>query len=245
VPATEQLRSLSEPTASIVGGISHSESNPYQPSPTGSSFLGRSEYIQNKVPINEIQAKSYSPGPAEAPSDADIQILQFQHAFDLPPRAIREGLIDIFIERCAPWMPIVESNWLIETDTNKPSILLLQAVFLAARRVSSAPAVVAYASPHDFYRRAKALFYSGYEKNPMTLVAVTCILHWYNPEGPEHVSLNTSGMWRHIGVGLAHQIGLHKEPSQSREASLRRRLWWTLYVSIEEEGFLCQLGDYG
>lgn len=193
--------------------------------------MARSRYFDDAVAINEEQARSYPEGDADGPTEDDIQLLRLQGAFDLPPRAIREGLINTFMERCSPWMPIIERSWLEESGTQKPSILLLQSIFVAASRVTSAPAVTAYASLHQFYRRAKALFWSGYERNPVTVVAAVCILHWYNPEGPEHVSTNTSGFWRYVGVGLAHQIGLHKEPTNKRDAALRRRLWWTLYVS--------------
>ncbi|CAF3467517.1 unnamed protein product [Fusarium graminearum] len=36
------------------------------------------------------------------------------------------------------------------------------------------------------------------------------------------------GFWMHIAVGLAHQLGLHKEPSQGPHRGLRRRIWWTI-----------------
>ncbi|KAI7971878.1 hypothetical protein EIK77_007477 [Talaromyces pinophilus] len=199
--------------------------------PTGSRHLRQAGYMQaDNSTAAEIQANGYSLMEGEGPSADDIGILRAQHVFDLPSSAVSDSLIETFMERCHPWMPVVERSWLVESDTNKPSILLLQAVFLAACRVSSAPTVIAYASPVEFYRRAKAIFYSGYEKDPLILIAVTCILQWYNPDGPEHVSINTSTMWRYIGVGLAHQIGLHKEPPPGEGASLRRRLWWSLYV---------------
>ena len=200
--------------------------------------MARSRYFDDTLIINEDQARSYPVGDADGPTEDDHQLLRLQGAFELPPRAVRDGLINTFMERCSPWMPIVERSWLEESGPQKPSILLLQAVFVAASRVTSAPAVAAYASTHQFYRRAKALFWSGYEKNPITVVAAVCILHWYNPEGPEHVSTNTSGFWRYVGVGLAHQIGLQKEPADGRDAALRRRLWWTLFVCMNKNQIL-------
>lgn len=205
--------------------------NPYLSAPI-MSFMARSRYFDDTLIINEDQARSYPIGDADGPTEDDHQLLRLQGAFELPPRAVRDGLINTFMERCSPWMPIVERSWLEESGSQKPSMLLLQAIFVAASRVTSAPAVTAYASTHQFYRRAKALFWSGYEKNPLTVVAAVCILHWYNPEGPEHVSTNTSGFWRYVGVGLAHQIGLQKEPMDRKDAALRRRLWWTLFVRI-------------
>ncbi|KAJ5950258.1 uncharacterized protein N7479_008671 [Penicillium vulpinum] len=223
-----QCRDASQDRAGT-GDIFTPDSNPYSSAST-LSFMARSRYFDDAVAINEEQARSYPEGDADGPTEDDIQLLRLQGAFDLPPRAIREGLINTFMERCSPWMPIIERSWLEESGSQKPSILLLQSIFVAASRVTSAPGVTAYASLHQFYRRAKALFWSGYERNPVTVVAAVCILHWYNPEGPEHVSTNTSGFWRYVGVGLAHQIGLHKEPTNNRDASLRRRLWWTLFA---------------
>lgn len=198
-------------------------------SPSSTSYLGRSAYIGGDVPIDEEQAKSYRAIHNEGLSEADLQCLQLQRAFDLPPRSIRDVLVETFMVRCYPWTPIVELDWLEERGGKAPSYLLLQAVFLAASRVSSAP--LAYASSEDFYRRAKMLFWLGHEKDTMTVIVATCILHWWNPDGPEHVSIDTSSFWVRIGVGLAYQIGLHKEPKHVRDATLRRRLWWTLFVS--------------
>jgi hypothetical protein len=190
--------------------------------------MERNDYFRDADAIHDVSLQIPT---AEVLTDDDAQLLRLQRAFDMPPRAVRDSLIDVFMKRCAPWMPIVERTWLQETADNRPSILLLQSVFLAASRVTSAPAVTAYASSHEFYRRAKALFWSGWEKNPLTVIAAVCILHWYNPECPEHVSTNTSGFWRYVGVGLAHQIGLQKEPRGQDGRALRRRLWWSLYVS--------------
>ncbi|KAL4783292.1 fungal-specific transcription factor domain-containing protein [Aspergillus varians] len=205
-----------------------SNRNPYMSITAPCGFMERNDYFRDTDPItNDEGALPIS--LAEGPSDDDVHLLRLQRAFDIPPRAVRESLIDVFMTRCAPWIPVVERAWLEDSDINKPSILLLQSVFVAASRVTSAPAVAAYASSHEFYRRAKALFYSGWEKNPLTVIAAVCILHWYNPECPEHVSTNTSGFWRYVGVGLAHQIGLHKEPPMEGKA-LRRRLWWSLFA---------------
>ncbi|KAL4862471.1 fungal-specific transcription factor domain-containing protein [Aspergillus spectabilis] len=205
-------------------------SNPYTSIIVTCGFMERDDYIRPTDSGTNDEGVVLPTPATEGPSENDLQILRLQRAFDIPPRAVRESLIDAFMRRCAPWMPIVERNWLQESDGNEPSILLLQSVFLAASRVTSATAVTAYASSHEFYRRAKALFYSGWEKNPLTVIAAVCILHWYNPECPEHVSTNTSGFWRYVGVGLAHQIGLHKEPPNAEGSALRRRIWWSLFA---------------
>lgn len=54
--------------------------------------------------------------------------------------------------------------------------------------------------------------------------------------GPERVSIHNSGYWLRVGVGLAQQIGLHREPDTSKHSKtncqLRRRTWWVLYVRV-------------
>ncbi|KAJ0416346.1 fungal-specific transcription factor domain-containing protein [Aspergillus carlsbadensis] len=207
--------------------ITKKSTNPYTSVTANCGFMERNDYFRD---ADSIQDVSLQIPTTEIMTDDDAQLLRLQRAFDMPPRAVRDSLIDVFMNRCAPWMPIVERSWLQDTENNKPSVLLLQSVFLAASRVTSAPAVTAYATSHEFYRRAKALFWSGWEKNPLTVIAAVCILHWYNPECPEHVSTNTSGFWRYVGVGLAHQIGLQKEPRGQDGSALRRRLWWSLYA---------------
>ncbi|KAL2847369.1 fungal-specific transcription factor domain-containing protein [Aspergillus pseudodeflectus] len=240
-PAREPAQEITPPTtwsdnpSETVGELSRwplpvstkESTNPYTSVTANCGFMERNDYFRDSDSIHNVSLQIPA---AELPTDDDAQLLRLQRAFNMPPRAVRESLIDTFMKRCAPWMPIVERSWLQDTVNNKPSILLLQSVFLAASRVTSAPAVTAYASSHEFYRRAKALFWTGWEKNPLTVIAAVCILHWYNPECPEHVSTNTSGFWRYVGVGLAHQIGLQKEPRSQDGRALRRRLWWSLYA---------------
>lgn len=116
----------------------------------------------------------------------------------------------------------------ILNGTSSP--LLAQALYVAATRVSSAPISPAEPSIKERYERAKILFWMGHESNPINSVKATLLMQWYNPEGPEHVSLDTSEFWMRTGVGLAYQIGLHKEPVQGPWYSMRRRIWWSLVV---------------
>jgi hypothetical protein len=162
--------------------------------------------------------------------DVDSQILQLRNAFELPPRSIRESLNDAFMGRCYPWTPIIERSWLEDNPGKPVSLLLVQAVFLAASRVLSSPSVTAYAPPREFYQRAKTLFWTGHEQDALMTIRAACILNWFNPHGPEQVSFDTSRFWNHIAVGLSHQINLHKEPPPGRTRAMRRRLWWSLVV---------------
>ena len=215
LPAEKSVRS-----GSLTG---HSKTGPDHDA-SNISYLGRGEYISNDVPID---------GEGDAPeqiakvlSDRDMQVLQIQQCFDLPPRALRESLIDSFWRYCWPWTPIVEQSWIQNRPHSECSPILLQGIMLAGSRVSSSP--LGNGSPEDFYKRGKTLFWMGAEKDPLINTVAACLFNWWNPEGPEHVSIDTSGYWLRMCVGLAYQIGLHREPHNKADAALRRRLWWSL-----------------
>jgi hypothetical protein len=196
--------------------------------------MGRAHYLSHDVLLDETKSGDYLTRRNAGQSETEVKTLQLYGSFDMPLRAARQSLIDIYMERCYPWTPILSIGDLDPARTQPPSLLLQQAVFLAASRVSAAPGVTAYASSEQFYQRAKALFWTGHEKNPLVAIAATIMLHWYNPDGPEHISYDTSTFWMQIAVGLARQVGLHREPRDPRteEGMHRRRLWWSLVVGI-------------
>jgi hypothetical protein len=152
----------------------------------------------------------------------DLKILHLQKAFDVPSKSVSASLIDNFIRFCYPWMPIVERPWLEERGRAKPSILLLQAVFLAGSRVSSG--TLLYAFSEEFYRKAKALFYYRHKKNTLVTIIAISLLHWWGPASPGEISADGSFFWISVSVRFAHQIGLHKEPKEGKYRALRRRL---------------------
>lgn len=184
------------------------------------------------MPFNENMATEDTPSRNTGISEIDLQILHLNKVFDLPPRATLESLIDKYMELCSPWTPIVERCWLEETDGSQPSLLLLQAVLLAGSRVTSNTLV--FASSQEFYQKARALFFSGHEKNIMFSIIALCLLQWWNPTGPEQITTDSSGFWVRIAVGMAYQVGLHREPAQAskKDRMHRRRLWWSLVVSL-------------
>ncbi|KAL4782339.1 hypothetical protein BJX76DRAFT_359048 [Aspergillus varians] len=159
-------------------------------------------------------------------SSADLQLLTEEGAFTLPSNPVQHELIATFMEFGHVWTPIIDPAWLTGT---KPSFLLLQAIFVAASRITTQPNE--YGLTSDFYRRAKLLFCFGFERDPLISITSAVLLHWYNPVGPETLSTDTSGFWLRTAETIAFQIGLHKEPSaKDHQRALRRRIWWTLVL---------------
>ncbi|KAH6130972.1 hypothetical protein HBI64_102180 [Parastagonospora nodorum] len=189
------------------------------------SYLGRLEYLRGEVPVND-DGGVHNKVPHRL-SESDVTILKVQRVADLPPRSIRESLLDAFWERCYPWTPVVERSWIYDRRPGKVSLLLQQAMFLAGSRVS---APLADYPSEDFYKKARVLFWMSAEEDPIVTIAAACLLHWWNPQGPEQISLDTSSFWLRVCVGLAHQVGLHREPTGKPDAGLRKRIWWSLNV---------------
>ncbi|PVI00611.1 hypothetical protein DM02DRAFT_562703 [Periconia macrospinosa] len=189
------------------------------------SYLGRLEYLRNDVPVNDDAGL-----PNKVPrrlSDTDLEILKLQDVDDLPPNAVRESLMNAFWTRCYPWTPVVERSWIMDRSPDTISLLLQHAILLAGSRVSPAHPVY---TPEHFYKKARVLFWMGVEEDPIITIAATLLMHWFNPEGPERVSLDTSSFWLRVCVGLAYQVGLHREPTGRPDTGLRKRIWWSLVV---------------
>jgi hypothetical protein len=209
---------------------------PQDPGTSSSTYIGRSHY-EGDTAIDETTARAYALSRQPELSELEQKTLELWNVYNLPPRAVHESLVEAFNEYCSPWMPILELTDMLSRNASSTSLLLSQAVYLAASRVTSSASVKAFSSSAEFYQRAKALYWVGHEKTPLTVIQAITMLHWYTPDGPAHVSYDTSEYWLKIGVGLAYQIGLHREPSAGPIRAIRRRMWWTLVVSISLRPF--------
>lgn len=196
------------------------------------SYLGRAEYISAHVAIDEGDATQYqSRGTTtRAVHDLEMRILSDLSLVEPPQGMLRQTFIRNFMQRCRPWTPLVEESDLQKLDLKNVNCLLTTSMLVAGSVVSTAPQAIEIG--HRCYQRAKVLFYTAAEKNDIRVVMATILLQWLNPSGPEHVSIDSSSFWLRLSVGLAHQLGLHREPSpRLADAGLRRRIWWTLVVS--------------
>lgn len=190
--------------------------------------MERSTYIAPETFRSEDTPPDFSP-PSRSLSIHRKTILETQNALGIPPRAVRDSLFESFWTYCYPWYPIVDKSHLFGKSSEEVSPLLLQAIFLAGSRTSPTPS--SYATPEDFYNRAKTLFWLNHEENPLTVLTAVSLLDWWNPCGPEQVSTDTATFWHRIAVSLAQQMGWHSQKKFVQEESLRKRIWWSLVVS--------------
>ncbi|KAK5198807.1 hypothetical protein LTR92_001278 [Exophiala xenobiotica] len=196
-------------------------------SPLEPSYLGRSDYLDTHVPIDEADASQYQRfsenRPATSISEDRLPTLD-----DVLPRSTRESFLSSFLKRCWPWMPLLEpSSIRAMFDSNPRPTFLMMSILTAGSKVSKA--FQAAELGELCYRRAKSLFHSGAEDDILNAIVGTVFLQWWNQTGPEHISMDNSSFWLRMGVALAHQTGLHRQPdSRDHQSQLRRKLWWTL-----------------
>lgn len=153
---------------------------------------------------------------------------------DLPPPALQESFMDTYFQFCYTWCPILDNSTLFSEQEESNSVLLNQALALLGSRIQ--PSVLQHYPPIVYYNRAKALFHGNHESNPITCMKALLLFYWWG-SAPNSPSLDTVWWWTGVAIRLAQQIGLHREPKPGQvmrpneTPGLRRRIWWTLFVS--------------
>ncbi|CAH6720061.1 putative cutinase transcription factor 1 alpha [[Candida] jaroonii] len=169
----------------------------------------------------------------------ELEILKIRGAFLLPDKDLALDLINTYFEKAAPLLPCVNRTEFMAkfNDPNdNPPLMLLQAVLLCGCRVSNNPLLLDSNNSNNlacltFFRRAKALYETNYESDPITIVQTLLLIGTYW-EGPEDVTKN-SFYWTRVAIGLAQGFGIHRDVSNSplsnNEKKIWRRVWWCLF----------------
>jgi hypothetical protein len=217
---------LQSPSSNSASNGKDTENRAEDRSNSNAAYLDRAQYISSNTVAIDEDRESHS---GASLSVSDLQILNIQKVFDLPNRAVHDSLLFQFWTYCYPWMPIVARDWVENTPKSEMSPLLVQSILLAGSRVSL---ITAASYSEDLYRKGKTLFWLGAERDPLIMTVSSILLNWWNPFAPDNVSIDTSAFWMRIGVTLAYQLGLHKKSSNKSDSGLRKRVWWSLVVSL-------------
>lgn len=193
-----------------------------------SSFLNRSAILgQDFQDIDHSNGNTFT-NEEHNLSSSEMEVLHIHKAFELPDYPERQSLIDVFFEKCWAFMPVVDRSGLEFAENGTPTSYLLQQVVLLAGRIMR-PHRYPASMTDILHKRVKALIYSGYERQPLNLLAALCLIQWNTSAAPKDISMNAPRYWTTIAVGIAQQMGLHRKSlTPSSEESLRRRIWWTL-----------------
>lgn len=150
------------------------------------------------------------------------------------PPVLLESYVETFLDYGFTWCPIFDKECLNPKSDLMQSSLLKHV--LAVFGTSVKPPLLEHKTPSEHYQRAKILFYTNGEENPITRIRALMLFYWWSGSPPNLVSLDSNFWWMGVCIRLAQEVGLHREPSpavlaRSQEtAGLRRRIWWTLFV---------------
>ena len=160
-----------------------------------SSYLGRSEYVPAHVPIDEEDASRYE-GHTHLTSSTDHATVD-----STVPSSMRASLVKSFNDCCRPWMPLLSEVEVMRLADEEPSSLLTTSIFVAGSKVSTSPKALEVGT--QCYARARSMFFAEEEPDVIRVVMALIFLQWWNPSGPEHVSIHNSSFWLRVAVGLA------------------------------------------
>ncbi|KAG8162820.1 hypothetical protein KVR01_007298 [Diaporthe batatas] len=186
-------------------------------------------------------------GP-ENQMDAEMQELQAylspgrEDAHSLPlDFSLQSAFLETYWEYCYCFCPVLDPKTIMGEMARSP--LLTNAVALAASHVQ--PPLLPHQGPHEYYDRARRLFYEDAEADNLTTLKALCLFYWWAPRPPSTIHRHTSWWWQSVIIRHAQQMGIHREPPPDSplraklDLSVRRRIWWTAFAR-ERLTALCQ-----
>lgn len=168
----------------------------------------------------------------------DIDFLQAKDAFAYPSDEILTALVSTFLERVYPLYPVVSlQEFLTQYKKKAIPFLLLNAICFVAATYCPLAALHRGGfsgrkeARFSFYKKAKALFDTGYECNKIAILQSSILLTFWGG-GPNNYWNFYS--WIGTSVTIAETLGMHRSLAGTNMAkqdrSLLKRLWWVLVI---------------
>jgi hypothetical protein len=149
------------------------------------------------------------------------------------PQELLERFAETYWDYCYAWCPVLDPDTLDQEMANSP--LLANSVALAASHIR--PPLVPHEGPDKYYEKARLMFYNDDEPDTLMALKAISLFYWWAPKPPSTPLRHSSWWWSSVIIRTAQQINVHREPPESEpmreklQLSLRRRLWWTVFVS--------------
>ncbi|RJE25414.1 Transcription factor [Aspergillus sclerotialis] len=180
----------------------------------------------------------------------DIDYLTMKGALTIPDVVLRNELIKSYIHYVHTYMPLLDLEDFLQTITmndgvNRMSLLLFQAVMFAGTAFIDIKHLHAAGYPNRkaarkiFFQRTRLLYDFDYEVDRISLVqSLLLMTYWY--ETPD--DQKDTWHWMGVSLSLAHTIGLHRDPGNSRMDARRQRMWKRIWWSTYTRDRLIALG---
>lgn len=187
--------------------------------------------------------------PARLQKD-DIDYLAVKGALTIPDVTLRNELLKAYIHYVHNYMPLLDLEEFLQTiahndGIHRISLLLFQAVMFAGmafvdmKHLQAAGYQTRKAARKIFFQRARLLYDFDYEVDRISLVqSLLLMTYWY--ETPD--DQKDTWHWMGVSLSLAHTIGLHRDPGNSRMDVRRQRMWKRIWWSTYTRDRLIALG---
>lgn len=180
----------------------------------------------------------------------DIDYLAAKGALTIPDVSLRNELLKSYIHHVHNYMPLLDLEEFLQTivhndGIHRISLLLFQAVmfagmaFIDMKHLHAAGYQTRKAARKIFFQRARLLYDFDYEVDRISLVqSLLLMTYWY--ETPD--DQKDTWHWMGVSLSLAHTIGLHRDPGNSRMDLRRQRMWKRIWWSTYTRDRLIALG---
>ncbi|KAJ5675849.1 Cutinase transcription factor [Penicillium macrosclerotiorum] len=180
----------------------------------------------------------------------DIDYLAAKGALTIPDVSLRNELLKSYIHYVHTYMPLLDLEEFLQTivqndGIHRISLLLFQAVmfagmaFIDIKHLQAAGYQTRKAARKIFFQRARLLYDFDYEVDRISLVqSLLLMTYWY--ETPD--DQKDTWHWMGVSLSLAHTIGLHRDPGNSRMDLRRQRMWKRIWWSTYTRDRLIALG---
>ncbi|KAE8330462.1 fungal-specific transcription factor domain-containing protein [Aspergillus sergii] len=180
----------------------------------------------------------------------DIDYLAMKGALTVPDVRLRNELLKAYIHYVHTYMPLLDLEDFLQTiaqndGIRRMSLLLFQAVMFAGtafvdlKHLQAAGYSSRKAARKSFFQRARLLYDFDYEVDRISLVqSLLLMTYWY--ETPD--DQKDTWHWMGVSLSLAHTIGLHRDPGNSRMDVRRQRMWKRIWWSTYTRDRLIALG---
>ncbi|KAJ5902413.1 hypothetical protein N7495_002941 [Penicillium taxi] len=180
----------------------------------------------------------------------DVDYLAAKGALTIPDAQLRNELIKAYIHYVHTYMPLLDLEEFLQTivqndGIHRISLLLFQAVMFAGmafvdmKYLLAAGYTTRKSARKIFFQRARLLYDFDYEVDRISLVqSLLLMTYWY--ETPD--DQKDTWHWMGVSLSLAHTIGLHRDPGNSRMDARRQRMWKKIWWSTYTRDRLIALG---
>lgn len=180
----------------------------------------------------------------------DVDYLAMKGALTIPDVTLRNELLKSYVHYVHTYMPLLDLEDFLQTiyqngGINRLSLLLFQAVmfagtaFIDLQHLQAAGYTSRKVARKAFFQRARLLYDFDYEVDRISLVqSLLLMTYWY--ETPD--DQKDTWHWMGVSLSLAHTIGLHRDPGNSRMDLRRQRMWKRIWWSTYTRDRLIALG---